>query len=297
MIYWMIGLSGAGKSTIAQGLKRLHLVEALEGDACRRGLCRDLGYSPQDRTENLRRIAHLAVHLSKHTDVIVACITPYESVREMVRSICGDLRFIYVNASVAECRRRDPKGLYAKADRGDIADLSGVGDAFEPPRSPDLVLDTEQETADQSIRRLLRYVQEQKEEAYSLFIGRWQPFHMGHDYIIRKQLKIGKRVAIAVRDTVLDDQNPFPLPLVIESIQTLFKGEIENGRVAVFPIVDIESINIGRAVGYDIISADVPEAVASFSATEIRRRIREGEPWAECVPAPVLEVLSDFEVL
>ena len=297
MIYWMVGLSGAGKSTIAQGLKRLHLVEVLEGDACRRGLCKDLGYSPQDRTENLRRIAHLAAHLGKYTDVIVACITPYEKVQKMVRSICGDLRFIHVSASVAECRRRDPKGLYAKADRGDIADLSGVGDPFEPPRSPDLVLDTEQETAEQSIGRLLRYVQEHKEKPYSLFIGRWQPFHMGHDYIVRKQLKMGKRVAIAVRDTVLDDQNPFPLPLVIESIQVLFKSEIENGSVAVFPIVDIESVNIGRAVGYDVVSAEVPEAVASFSATEIRRRIREGEPWAECVPASVFDVLSDFEVV
>ena len=165
MIYWMIGLSGAGKSTMALALKALHPIEVLEGDACRKGICRDLGFSHADRMENLRRIAHLAAYLNQHTDVIVACITPYESVREMVQSICGDLRFVYIQASVAECRKRDPKGLYAKSDRGEIADLSGVGDAFEPPACPDLLLDTERETAEQCIQRLLRYVREEKEEA------------------------------------------------------------------------------------------------------------------------------------
>ena len=86
MIYWMTGLSGSGKTTIAEGVHELQVVEVLEGDSLRNGLCKGLGYSANDRTENLRRIAHLAVHLNRHTDVIVACITPYESVRKIIRS-------------------------------------------------------------------------------------------------------------------------------------------------------------------------------------------------------------------
>ena len=159
MIYWMTGLSGAGKSTIARGVQERHLIDVLDGDILRMGICRGLGFSPADRAENLRRAAHLAVHINKYSDVIVSCITPYESARKMVREICDDLRMIYVRASLEECRRRDPKGLYARSQRGEIIGLTGVDDPFEPPERPHLVIDTEQMSVDESIGCLLGYIQ------------------------------------------------------------------------------------------------------------------------------------------
>ena len=291
MIFWMTGLSGSGKSTIATGVAQLRLVEVLEGDQCRRGLCKGLGYSPRDRQENLRRIAHLAACLSRHTDVLVACITPYESARQMVRSICGEMRLVYVKASVEVCRRRDPKGLYARADRGELPLFTGVGDVFEPPQQPDLVLDTENETPEQSIERLLRCVRG-REHAYSLFIGRWQPFHLGHEHIIRKELAKGKKVAVAVRDTPLSQSDPFPTPVRLAMIRAVFAPEVACGDVVVFPMVDIDSVIVGRGVGYNVRSSDVPDTMAGVSSTEIRRRMTTGGPWQELVPAPVAELLG-----
>jgi adenylyl-sulfate kinase len=158
MVYWMTGLSGSGKTTIAQGVAERHAVEVLDGDRLRRGPCAGLGFSPEDRRENLRRAAHMAAALSPHVDVIVACITPYESARDMVRRICPDVRLVYVKASVEECRRRDPKGLYARADRGEISGLTGVDDPFDPPAAADLVLDTERHTPAECVDALLRFI-------------------------------------------------------------------------------------------------------------------------------------------
>jgi len=158
MIYWMTGLSGSGKSTIANGAAEQLDVEVLDGDSVRKGLCSNLGFSGEDRRENLRRIAHLATFLDKHTDVIVACITPYQSARKMARSICPNLRIIHIDASVTECERRDPKGLYAKARRGEISGMTGIDDPFEPPEDPDLVLDTEKYSPEECIETLVQYM-------------------------------------------------------------------------------------------------------------------------------------------
>ena len=160
MIYWMTGLSASGKSTIAKGAAERCDVEVLDGDKVRKGLCSNLGFSGEDRRENLRRIAHLAGFLDKYIDVIVACITPYESVRTMVRSICGDVRIIYIKASITECERRDPKGLYAKARRGEISGMTGIDDPFEVPKGPDLILDTEEYSPEECIEALVRYMRD-----------------------------------------------------------------------------------------------------------------------------------------
>lgn len=291
MIYWMTGLSGSGKTTIAKGVEKLRPVEVLEGDTLRDGLCKGLGYSPAGRTENLRRIAHLATYLNKYTDVIVACITPYESARKMVRSLCVDLRTVFIKASLAECIKRDPKGLYVRAQRGEIGDLTGLGDIFEPPHDADLVIETEKQTPAESIAELLRYMCADCKR-YALFVGRWQPFHRGHDHLLRKQLRAGKDVAIAVRDTPLGRDDPFPLPIRIQIIRAAFKDEVEAGRVIVFPIVDVESVNIGRNVGYHVNEVEVPNDVKSISASEIRRLMVRGEQWRQLVPATTVEILE-----
>jgi len=119
---------------------------------------------------------------------------------------------------------------------------------------------------------------------YALFIGRWQPLHNGHDWLIRQALRAGRPVAVAVRDTPLSDADPYTVQERVAMIRAHFKGE----DVLVFAVPDIESVNVGRGVGYEVNVCDVPPDVASISATEIRRALRSGDTgWRERVPPAV----------
>ncbi len=151
-VAWLYGLSGSGKSTLALGLERQlfaqgRVVQLLDGDNIRSGLNRDLGFSESDRRENIRRIAEVA-RLFAHSGhiVIAAFITPREDLRALAREIIGPADFlgIYVKASFATCAARDPKGLYAKAQSGQVPQFTGRDQPFEEPTAPDLTLDTEQ---------------------------------------------------------------------------------------------------------------------------------------------------------
>jgi len=146
---WMTGLSGAGKSTLAQGLRaRLQGEQVasviLDGDEVRGGLSRGLGFSQEDRSENIRRMAEVARLLSRQGMlVIVAAITPLQAQRAMAREIVGEaFREIHVHAPFALCEQRDVKGLYARARRNEIAAFTGISDSYEAPVAPDLVIDT-----------------------------------------------------------------------------------------------------------------------------------------------------------
>jgi adenylylsulfate kinase len=163
---WFTGLSAAGKSTIASLVahelrSRGERVEVLDGDEVRRHLSYGLGFSRADREENLRRIAYVADLLSRNgVHVVTAAISPFRSTRDEVRLRLGD-RFVevYVNAPLEVCVRRDPKGLYAKALRGEIENFTGVSDPYEPPLHPELTLHTSRETAADCAARVLAYVE------------------------------------------------------------------------------------------------------------------------------------------
>jgi adenylylsulfate kinase len=164
---WFTGLSGAGKSTIAEVVERElrergHRVEVLDGDVVRTNLSKGLGFSKEDRDTNIRRIAFVADLLSRNGVVaITAAISPYREIRDEAREVHGE-RFveIYVKASVEECARRDVKGLYEKAFKGEIKEFTGVSDPYEPPDNPELVVDTENETVEESAGKVLAYVDE-----------------------------------------------------------------------------------------------------------------------------------------
>lgn len=158
-VFWMTGLSGSGKSTIASRFEKMlseagHAVFMLDGDTVRTGLCRGLGFSPEDRAENLRRIAECARLLALSGQVVVVCaISPTAASRRTAREIVerdGGAVFheVYVKASVEICAARDPKGLYKKAFAGEIADFTGVSAPYEVPETPDIVLDTAAKDAD-----------------------------------------------------------------------------------------------------------------------------------------------------
>jgi bifunctional enzyme CysN/CysC len=172
-ILWLTGLSGAGKSTIAMEVERRlfqkgYQVFVLDGDNVRQGLNSDLGFGPEDRAENIRRIGE-AAHLFAQAGMIVitAFISPYRADRDRARAIAPALfHEVHVEASVEECQRRDPKGLYAKARQGVIAEFTGVSAPYEAPLKPELVIDTGALSLDEAVERVLHYVERdlQREE-------------------------------------------------------------------------------------------------------------------------------------
>ncbi|MBQ2895184.1 MAG: adenylyl-sulfate kinase, partial [Oscillospiraceae bacterium] len=161
LVVWLTGLSGSGKSTIANEAERRLLAEGLsvyqlDGDKLRRGLCRDLGFSEADRRENIRRVAETA-NLFRDAGLVVltTLISPFAAARAEAREICGaDFMEVYVRADVATCADRDPKGLYKKAQAGEISDFTGVSSPYEVPETPELVLDTEALSEGQAVDRL-----------------------------------------------------------------------------------------------------------------------------------------------
>ena len=161
---WLTGLPAAGKTTVGDLVaaaveERGVLVERLDGDVVRRHLSAGLGYSREDRDTNVARIGWVASRLTRAgVVVVVSAIAPYAAARKEARALVEEQgRFfeVHVHASLAECARRDVKGLYARAFRGEIHDLTGVGDPYEVPEAPELRLDTETETPEASSRRVL----------------------------------------------------------------------------------------------------------------------------------------------
>ncbi|GAB3394505.1 adenylyl-sulfate kinase [Azotobacter armeniacus] len=163
---WLTGLSGAGKSTIANALE-LALVERdrhtylLDGDNVRMGLCRDLGFSDADREENIRRIAEVArLFVDAGLIVITAFISPFQRDRAMAREVIGNEAFIeiFIDTPLTECERRDPKGLYGKARSGLIKNFTGIDSAYEPPVDPHIRINTLEEDLPAAVGRILAYL-------------------------------------------------------------------------------------------------------------------------------------------
>ena len=169
-VIWFTGLSGSGKSTLAHNLEQT-LYNAgcqtyvFDGDNVRHGLCSDLDFSEQDRHENLRRISEMAkLFFDAGTITITAFISPYRRDRDFVRQLVGKEHFIeiYADCSLDECIRRDVKGLYKKAQAGEIKNYTGISAPYEIPENPDLVLKTDQETLENDIEKIMLLLKERK---------------------------------------------------------------------------------------------------------------------------------------
>ncbi len=165
-VIWLTGLSGSGKTTLAIGLERaLHesgkLAYVLDGDNIRTGINKNVGFSEEDRTENIRRIAEVA-KLFVNAGVITICcfVSPTIEIRSLAKSIIGENDFleVYVNASLESCEARDVKGLYAKARKGELKDFTGIHQPFEAPKKPWLTIVTDQQSREESLTQLVEAV-------------------------------------------------------------------------------------------------------------------------------------------
>ena len=167
VVLWFTGLSGSGKSTIANEVsyklnKMGKLTYVLDGDNIRQGLNKNLGFSPEDRNENIRRIGEVS-KLFADAGIITctAFISPYRNLRNFCRELLGPGRFleIYTKASLETCEKRDPKGMYKKAREGIIKDFTGINAPYEEPENPELILDTDKETVEESADKVIKKLQ------------------------------------------------------------------------------------------------------------------------------------------
>ena len=166
MMIWFTGLSGSGKSTIALGVEReLHkrgiLCRILDGDNIRTGINAGLGFSAEDRKENIRRIAEVGkLFVDTGIVTLAAFVSPTNEYRTMARNIIGEQDFfeVYVSTPLEECERRDVKGLYARARRGEVKDFTGISAPFEPPTHPTLDIDTSKQPLEESVRQVVELI-------------------------------------------------------------------------------------------------------------------------------------------
>lgn len=167
-VLWFTGLSGAGKSTLANAVDyELHqrglASYVLDGDNIRHGLNRGLGFGPEDRKENIRRIGEVAkLFVDAGVITLTAFISPYREDRELARGLVEEGEFVevYVKCPLAECERRDPKGLYQKARSGEIGQFTGISSPYEEPVAPELVIDSAELSVEESVGTILSYLEE-----------------------------------------------------------------------------------------------------------------------------------------
>lgn len=164
-VVWFTGLSGAGKSTLAHAVEsRLFNmginVAVLDGDNVRHGLCSDLGFQGNDRSENIRRVGEVAKLLSElGTVVLCAFISPFRADRRQVRKLLPDKYFeVYCKCQLEVCEKRDIKGLYKKARNGEIADFTGISSPYEEPESAEMIIDTDKVTAESAVEKILSFL-------------------------------------------------------------------------------------------------------------------------------------------
>lgn len=167
-LIWFTGLSGSGKSTLANALEvKLHDIGVktytLDGDNIRKGINKDLTFTPEDRTENIRRIAEIAnLFVDAGLVVLAAFVSPYKKDRESIEYVVGNSNFVevFVNTSLEECENRDVKGLYAKARKGEIKDFTGINAPYEAPENPDIEVITDNSTIEESVELIYNKIKQ-----------------------------------------------------------------------------------------------------------------------------------------
>ena len=188
---WFTGMSGSGKTTLARKVEEILLergmkVEVLDGDIIRQHLSKGLGFSKEDRDENIRRIGWVC-HILTRNDVvaIASAISPYKKIREENRKLIGRFVEVYCKCPIDVLKERDPKGLYAKALRGEIKNFTGIDDPYEPPDNPEIICETDKESVEESVNKIIRTLE---------LMGYIPPVDTSEDYSPEEEEKIKKRL-------------------------------------------------------------------------------------------------------
>jgi adenylylsulfate kinase len=316
-IIWFTGLSGSGKSTLANALdEKLFNIGiktyVLDGDNVRMGLNKDLGFSDVDRKENIRRISEVANLFSDSgTLTITAFISPFREDRNLAREILGkDFIEIYLDTDISICESRDPKGLYKKARLGEIKNFTGIDSPYEKPENPELIIRTGELSIEESINKIVEFLIDKNfilwdkinhggqpttnpDPKRAIFIGRYQPYHFGHIKLIEQKLNQGIPALIMVRDIEPDEKNPFTTEETVNMIKKYHESKGDDVEVMIIP--DIESVNYGRGVGYEINEFIPPDNIGFISATKIRDSIKSGDNnWKKMVDESIQQDIINY---
>jgi len=265
-IFWLTGLPCSGKTTIAKELtKHLH-AEILDGDDIRK-IIKNTDFSQEGRKNHMMSVAEFASILSKYNNVVVSLVSPIKSVRDEIKKMYPNLTEIFIYADLETCKKRDVKGMYKLAMEGKIKNFTGVDDIYEEPDESTTKIDTTKMSLQECVKKILeRHHVPQK---YSLFIGRWQPLHQGHLALFEKMRSEGRKILIGIRNTGIDEQNPYSVQERIEMI----KKQVPDADVVVLP--DIEAVCYGRKVGYEIKEIKLGDDIENISATKIREQMKQ----------------------
>ncbi len=171
IVIWLTGLPCSGKTTISKELEKYFKeknlpIQRLDGDVVRETISKDLGFSKKDRDINIERLSYVAQMLSENgVNVVSAFVSPYQEVRDFARELCENFVEVYVKCDIEECKRRDVKGMYEKALKGEIKDFTGVDDPYEPPKNPEVVVDTEKEEIEKSVEKIIEFIELKSKES------------------------------------------------------------------------------------------------------------------------------------
>lgn len=165
-VIWLTGLPCSGKTTLSKKIEEYFQenalpIQRLDGDVVRETISKDLSFSKEDRDRNIERISYVAQMLSRNgVHVVSAFVTPYQEMRDFARSLCDHAIFVevYVDCHIDTCKERDVKGMYAKAERGEIVDFTGVQDPFEIPQNPEVTVNTQKESIEESLKKIIAYL-------------------------------------------------------------------------------------------------------------------------------------------
>lgn len=277
----MLGLPCSGKTTIAKIVKeRLKdkglVVVHLDGDYIRSGLNMDLDFTYNGISENIRRTGEVAKLLNKQGIVVIASfVTPFQKTRDFLKSIIGRCIEVWVKCPAAVCAKRDIKGMWKLAKIGAIKNFIGWDTPFDVPLNPDIRVDSDINSAESCANMIMSYLYlnqllDYPGHEYSMFIGRYQPFHKGHQRLIETVLKEGKDVCIAIKDTVWSKANPYSVGDRRRMIEKALKKWIEKGKVAIIVIPNVMEVCYGRRVGWGVREIRLDKKIEEISATKIR---------------------------
>lgn len=269
-VIWLTGLPCSGKTTIAKKLKVEIDAIILDGDIIRdTHISEDLGFTREDREQHLMRMSSIArMFTDNGRNVICSFVSPYEEIRQRIKEEQRYMYIIHVKASVNACKERDVKGMWKKAEEGKIKNFTGKDAVYEVPENPDLVIETEKETPDESVMKICKFINDTHRSA--LYIGRWQApscLHDGHKKLIRQSLDKNIPVVIGVRRMLSHtNDNPHEAEFIKEMIDINYMNE--DVEVVILP--NIRSINYGRKVGYELIKHELDKETEKISSTKLR---------------------------